>query len=309
MTQMYNPALTASMYDFESSVSYRSHKVSNSKKLNSYGAAFGTTLFPNRRKNQGNLTMGMNMYHQSLNSQFSSTSVLGSASYHVFFAKASKFSVGLNYGLFSMGMNVEDGQWASQHDGSMYNSMLLSGENLERNQINKFDCGAGIQFSQTSKKIVVPLFQFGVALFHVNQPKLNFLNGSSNQLPIRTIVNSSFAIPLGKYGSFLQTSFAYQQQSKFKSTSVGIIANIKLSEAAKTTSSYGKINVWYAGIGFGIRSKDAFIINASVQKSNWKLVLAYDFNTSSYRNSATSKNAVEIILLYNIHSFKLSSRY
>lgn len=309
MTQLYNPALTALNNDFESSVIYRSQGRASKAVYNSFGASFGTTLMPKRRKEQGNLTMGVNFYREQFNDKFSMTSALATTAYHVHVAKQSQLSVGINYGMFNVGLNPDGGQWASQHDGTRYNPNIPSGEVYSSSQITKFDVGTGVQFAQLSKKINVPIFQIGYAAFHVNQPKLSALSGDENRLKIRSVLNTSVSIPLGKKGSYIQSILSFQQQGNFSTTTVGMLAAVKLKEEAKSTSSFSGINEWYGGIGWAVRSKDAFILNVFVQKSTFKLAFAYDFTMSALNQTNNSRGAAEFILLFNVPSFSKTSRF
>lgn len=309
ITQLYNPALTASNNDIETSINYRNQWKTTNSSFVSYGASFATTLMPKRRSEQGNLTMGINFYREEMNSNFNLTSALATTCYHVFFSEKSRLSVGLNYGIYSLGSNSEDGQWASQHDGNRYNPNLPSGENYVTNTLTKFDAGAGIQYSILAKKISVPLFQVGVAGFHLNQPKLQFLNGSSNQLPIRAVIHGQLALPLGKKGSYIQGNLSHQQQSRFYTTTVGINTAIKLNEAARSTSSVSKIDELYAGIGCATRVNDAFILNLFLQKTRWNIAFAYDFTISRLAQSNHSKGALEFSLQYNIPTLQQRARY
>lgn len=308
-TQLYNPALTALNNDFESSVIYRTQGRASNAVYNSFGASFASTLLPKRRKEQGNLTIGVNFYREQFNDKFSMTSILATTAYHFHIGKQTQFSAGINYGIFNVGLNPDGGQWASQHDGVRYNPNVPSGEVFSSGQITKLDVGSGLQLSQLSKKISVPLFQFGYAAFHVNQPKLSTFSGVVNRLQIRSVFNTSIAFPLGIKGSYLQSTLSYQKQGKFQTTIVGMLAAIKLKEEAKSTSSYSNVNEWYGGIGWAIRSKDAFILNVFVQKSSFKLAFAYDFTISTLNQTNNSRGAAELILLFNVLSFQRNARF
>ncbi len=309
VTQLYNPALAASNFDLEASVNYRSQWKSANSSFASYGATFATTLMPKRRKQQGNLTVGVNFYREEMNNDFSATSALMTTSYHIFLSRNSQLSAGINYGLFNLNLNPDNGEWASQHDGTRYNANIPSGEMISFNQLTKFDAGAGLQYALLNDKITPHSLQIGVAGFHVNQPKFGFVGNSTNRLPMRFVVHGQFAVPLGKKGSYLQGNFSYQQQSTFKTTTIGAIAAVKLKERAKSTSSFSKVDEWYTGIGCAIRTKDAFILNIFVQKSNWNLAFAYDFTTSHLKRTNNSRGAMELVLQYNISSFQQKARY
>ena len=308
ITQLYNPSLTAANADFESALSYRNQGKSTQSNFNVYSLSFATSLMPKRRKRQGNLTMGLNVYKEQMKNKFSINSALISTAYHISITEKSRFSAGVNYGVFNISTDVDNGMWGSQFDGTRFNPNIASGEIQSLSNITKFDVGAGVSFAQLSNKINVPIFDFGLAVFHLNQPKIS-LYSTDNRLPMRIVMNSSVALPLGKKGSYIQATYVFQHQSKFNTNTLGVQTAIQLKSSAQTTSSISKINSWYVGAGVAVRIKDAFITNIFVQKSSFKLSFAYDFTTSSFQKSNRSMGALEFVLQYSIKNYNLNSRY
>jgi type IX secretion system PorP/SprF family membrane protein len=308
ITQLYNPSLTAANVDLESSISYRNQGKSTQSSFDVYSLSFATSLMPKRRKRQGNLTMGLNVYKEQMRNKLSVNSALISTAYHISVSEKSRFSAGVNYGIFNISTDADNGKWGSQFDGASFNPNLVSGEVQSYSKITKFDVGAGIAFSQLSTKITVPVFDFGLAVFHLNQPKTTLYN-TDQRLPMRIVLNSSGALPLGKKGSYIQTSYVFQHQSKFNTNTLGILGAIHLKSTAQSTSSVSKINSWYFGGGVAVRFKDALIANIFVQKSNFKLSFAYDFTTSKLQKSNRSMGAIEFVLQYSIKSYNLNAKF
>ena len=309
LSQLYSPAFCALNNKMEASVFYRTQWKVIGSPFNAFGASFGTTVQPKRRSNKGYLAVGFNAYSEQLGQSSFINSVTASTTYHLRLGATSTVSVGLNMGVMTAEINPSSGTWESQHNGLVYDPTMSSGENFQIYQKNAFDAGSGFVYSLKSKKSKQNILQVGMAMFHLNGPDLSHLTNSSSHVPIRTVVHASSTLGLGPKGSFIQPSFLFQNQGKFNSLTIGAMAKIKLMEKAKSTSSFGKVNEIYAGFGFYVRTNDAVILNASIQKSNWTASLAYDFTTSMLNEANNSRGALEVQLMFVIPSFVKGSRY
>jgi type IX secretion system PorP/SprF family membrane protein len=307
ISQLYNPALVALKTDMSAAVSYRTQWRAVGSPFTAMSASFASTVEPFHRKSEGHLAVGFNAYREQMSRQGSATSVSMNVAQHISLSKTSSLSLGLNFGVYGTAFNEENGAWESQHNGLFYDENLASGEVFESNQQVNFDVGSGIVYAVRSRNHNLKLFQFGLAAFHLNRPDISFMSDGSSKLPIRTVLYSTFAIPIGKRGSHIEGSMLYQNQMKFNSFTLGAMAKIKLVEKAKTTSSTSKVNEVYAGLGMYFRGKDALIFNAQIQKTNWTASLAYDITVSSLKNN--SKGAIEVQLSYTVPTFRKNSLY
>tara|TARA_R110002072_G_scaffold286113_1_gene451094 strand:+ start:14945 stop:15958 length:1014 start_codon:yes stop_codon:yes gene_type:complete len=308
LTLLHNPALAALKNEVEASVSYRTQWQKNNAPFKTVGASVSSSLQPKRRPGKSYLAMGVNFYEEQVGRQSSNLSLMLSTTYHLKMSKLSTLSVGISIGYYRTQLS-EEGTWEKQHNGQFFDPSLPSGELFINSQRGSFDSGTGLVYSLKSKKQQVNLFQFGTAFSHLNKIKNSSLTNGKSRLPIRSTVFSSFAIPIGKKGSYIEAKAIFQNQNKFNYLTIGAITKIKLLEKAKSTSSISKLNEIYAGIGLYIRNRDALIFNALIQKSNWTISLAYDVTTSNLKRANNSFGALEIQLRFTVPTFKMKSHF
>jgi type IX secretion system PorP/SprF family membrane protein len=299
---LYNPALVALKNDMNANVSYRTQWRSVGAPYSAVGASFESTLQPKRGQTKGHIALGFNAYREQMSRHGEVHSFSLNAVKHLVISKQSTISFGMNLGLFGASFNADNGMWESQHNGLFYDENLQSGEVFDANQLMSFDVGTGMVYSARSKDNELKSFQVGVSAFHLSRPDISVVSNGTSRLPIRAVLHTSFTLPLGKKGSYLESSLLFQNQQKFNSFMLGAMANFKLKEKAKTTSSDAKVNALYAGFGIYLRAKDALIFNAQVRKTNWTFALAYDLTVSTLRGN--SRGATEVQLRYTIPSYR-----
>jgi len=301
ISQLHNPAVIGLRNDMEAGVSYRTQWRSVGSPFTAIGASFYSTTDPDHRKQDGHLTLGLNAYREQMSRTGSATSVTMNVAQHIALTKRSTLSLGMNFGVYARSINEENGMWESQHNGLFYDQNLASGEVFESTQRVRFDIGSGMVYSFRTRQ-QKPLVRAGFAAYHLNQPDISYTSSVVSVLPIRSVLFTSFVLPLGKKSPYsLEGTLLYQNQRKFHSFMIGGMVKAKLVEKVKTTSANAKLSSWDAGIGMYIRGKDAFIINAQLERSEWKASLAYDMTFSTLKNH--SKGAVEFQLSYTIPKY------
>lgn len=309
LSQIYNPALTALKNDVDATITHRTQWRSLSSPFTSMNASIGIVAQPKHREDQGYLAFGLNSYSEQMSNQASITSFSLNPTYHLPFTKKMMFSAGLNIGYYGTQINPEGGTWESQHNGLVYDPSIDSGEEFARTSTGNVDAGTGFLLSVKSDKIKARLFQVGFAAFHLNKPDISYLKDGSSKLPIRAVINASSAIPLGRKGSYIEVLGVYQNQLKFNSLTIGAMGKVKLAEKAATTSSVSKVKEIYAGLGMYVRNADAFILNATVQSTNFSASLAYDITVSNLKMANKSRGALELQLQFMIPSLVKRSRF
>lgn len=306
ISQLYNPALVSVDHDMAATVSYRNQWRALGAPYSAMGASFESTLQPKHGK-KGHIALGFNAYREQMSRHGEVLSFSLNGVKHLKISKQSSIGVGMNVGLFGASFKAENGMWESQHNGLFYDENIQSGEVFESNQIMTFDVGTGMVYNLKSKSNKLKSFQAGLSAFHLSRPDLSVVSNGTARLPIRMVFHSSFTLPLGKKGSYIEGSILYQNQKKFNSFMIGSMAKIRLSEKATSTSANAKVNALYAGFGMYLRAKDAVIFNAQVQKTNWTFSLAYDLTVSTLRGN--SKGSTEVQLSYTIPSYNKQLLY
>ena len=109
LSTIYNPALTALKNETEGILTHRSQWRKVGSPYTANMVSFGTTLMPNRRKNQGYLALGFNGYNEQMNKTSSISSFVVNSAYHVYFTEQIKLSTGINAGYYGFKMDEAKG--------------------------------------------------------------------------------------------------------------------------------------------------------------------------------------------------------
>jgi type IX secretion system PorP/SprF family membrane protein len=289
----FNPALTALNYRIQGQISYRSqwHKIGSPFVANCFNV--GSNLSPFNKTKNGHLSLGLNFYNEQMSKVliFNSLSVL--TSYHLKLNQKMLLSFGFNFGFFQLKVDLQKGSWESQHNGLYYDPNLNSGETFSINQQTKFDIGSGLVY--TFKPSDRLNFQTGLSAYHLNNPNISLNSNYQSKFPIRYVGFLTNKYDLSNKIT-IKSQVLFQHQLKFNSLLFGSIVLLKFREKSKFTSPYSKKKELYAGLGLYYRSKDAFIINMSIQKNNWSFNLAYDVNISNLKIISNKRGAIELQL-------------
>ena len=303
LSQLYNSALTGLNNELDASVSYRTQWRKLGTPFNAYSATVGSVLQPYKRNKKGKFALGASLFREQTAVNSSVTSFTVAPTYHLKLTKYSSLSLGFNVGYFGLTFNEQNGSWESQHNGLFYDETILSGEVFETSTNHSFDIGSGLIYTLKNRRDM-KIVQVGGSLFHLNKPTISFTSIEEDKLPIRKVAFASVAIPFGTSYSYVELKGLYQNQQHFKSLTYGAMLKVKLMEKALFTSSNSKQNSLYLGFGAYLRNNDAFILNLSLQKTNWKLGIAYDITTSKLKQANNKQGATEIQFWYSIPSFK-----
>ncbi|MFN8300136.1 MAG: PorP/SprF family type IX secretion system membrane protein [Chitinophagales bacterium] len=173
--------------------------------------------------------------------------------------------------------------------------LTRNGEYFGRNKVVYGDAGAGILISGITKKETN--LYFGVALNHVNQPKVSFypngLEGNvagRERMYMKISMHGGAAIPVGKRLSIMPNFLVLVQGPAYE-FNVGcnfktIVGNPTLS---KTAVHFG---MQYRGLF------DAVIFNTRIDYKGLSVGLAYDMNISKLMPASKTVGAPEVAILY-----------
>ena len=303
LSQLYNPALTGLNNELDASLTYRTQWRKLGSPFTAYAASFGSILKPFSKHRKGKFALGGNLYKEQMAANASCTSFSVSPTYHLKLTENSSLSLGFNIGYYGVSFNEANGSWESQHNGLYFDENIISGEVFQSATQHAFDLGSGLIYT-LKNSWDMKIIQVGGSLFHLNKPNLSFTSAGQSKLPIRKVAFASVSIPFGKSFSYVELKGLYQNQQNFKSLTYGAMIKIKLLEKALFTSSNSKMNSLYLGFGAYIRQNDAFIINLSLQRVNWKLGISYDLTTSKLQEANNKQGATELQFWYTIPSFK-----
>jgi len=300
-----NPALAGVNAPMQGIMNYRSQWKSVASPYKTFAASFDARLNDKKRNKSGILVAGINFS----NDQAGSTKLITnnanlSFGYHLLLNDKSTLGVALNTGFGQRSFDPNSGRWGSQFNGKEYDASLSSGETFASNGFSYFDAGTGIVYSYKDGDDYTPSndgksFNVGFAAYHVNKPKYSFMNNSSERLSVRY---SAFANAIigqrNSNWSFLPGVY-YQLQGKAQEILIGSSVKYCVSEGSDVT---GFNKSTYVSFGAYFRTKDAFILRAMLEWSDFSIGLAYDVNVSNLRTVSNTKGGAEIFLRYNMGS-------
>ena len=208
-------------------------------------------------------------------------------------------SAGVQGGFGSRKADLRGVTFMNQWDGSTFNPDLNSGEQNTLNSFTYMDASAGIYYvfdggQNSFSRNNDFKFKLGVAGFHLNQPKMKYIDGSSDKLHRKYVGNIGIEAdfvgqPLGIEANFVQ----FVQGGHFESL-LGLIMKYRFSNSTKIT---GNTTDAFIGIGCYARFKDAVIPTVVMDWKGFHFGISYDVTVSSLRR-ANSGGSLEFSLAY-----------
>jgi type IX secretion system PorP/SprF family membrane protein len=208
-------------------------------------------------------------------------------------------SAGVQGGFGSRKADLSGVTFMNQWDGSTFNQTINSGEQNTLNTFTYADASAGIYYVFDGGKSSFSRnndfkFKLGVAGFHLNKPKMKYIDGSSDYLHRKYVgnigVESDFVgSPIAIEGNFVQ----FVQGGHYESL-LGFIMKYRFKNATKIT---GNIQDAFIGIGSYVRFKDAVIPTVVIDWKGFHFGISYDVTTSELRK-ANSGGSLEFSLTY-----------
>jgi len=299
--QLINPALTG-LYDgyYRGIVNYRNQWPAMGKPYNTFMGAFDAPL-ELKRKEGAYIGAGAYFYSDKAgDSRFGTTQANLSVSAILPTSRASKFSVGLQFGLAQHSANLSAIHWPNQYNGNSYDPNISPNEQLNKNSFMNFDMGAGINYelmssSGTIEGKNITKFDVGAGFFHATMPLQKYSIGSKENLYPKFIFNTSlrYDVPGTKVG--IIPSAIYMMQGPASELNIGMLLRYKIHQGTKITGFYTE-SAFSAGLHY--RFKDAISPQVYFEFSDYAFGLSYDFNVSTYGEVKKSAGGLEISIKY-----------
>jgi type IX secretion system PorP/SprF family membrane protein len=167
-------------------------------------------------------------------------------------------------------------------------------ESFAQNRIMYGDVAFGALYSGVFKNDLN--FYFGVAMSHLNQPKISFkpsgTEGTSQErLYFKTTIHSGLSIPVGKRLFIMPHVMALVQGPSYE-FNVGCNFKTMLGSNTATSKTALHLGLQYRGL------LDALILNARVDYKGFSAGLSYDINISKLTPASQTVGAPEVSLMY-----------
>ena len=238
---------------------------------------------------------GINLFSdQAGDGQLSNNHVVLTGSFTRMLDKYSFLSFGITAGFGQRGFDLCSLRFDNLWNGDVIDPTRSSNENFDDTNIWYPDLGAGVNIRRQWRKSRTKI-DFGVGLFHVNQPDQSFYNKDKSNLPMRA---SFYAIPVvqvNEKGDIVGAATAQNQGQYFEA-----LVNVGYRYYLSTQRSK-EVAVQ---LGFGYRFNaigDAFMPAAELQYRDLMVGLSWDMNVSKFSTATKHNGGPEIAIRYIFH--------
>ncbi|MEL6867789.1 MAG: PorP/SprF family type IX secretion system membrane protein [Bacteroidota bacterium] len=208
-------------------------------------------------------------------------------------------SIGGQAGFVQSRMNVLGLLFENQFDGGALNSGLPSGEDIVFAGVNYWDVSAGIAWAYTPDRF--NSYYLGTALFHINQPRVSFMENSEELLHTKTTVYGGMELR-ANYNMSLLPRAVVLLQGPSREVNIGVLAKFNFGNV----NGYDDITALYVGTMH--RFKDAQVIITRLDYGPLGISFSYDINISSLSNASKGHGAAELAVMYKSSLFQPNRR-
>jgi type IX secretion system PorP/SprF family membrane protein len=290
-----NPALTGLVNGvFRASFNYRNQWF-NIPTLNSiapyqtYQASFDAPILRDKLGNDGLGVGGMFYTDKAGDGALTTFSGYLSIAYHKAVDRygKSQLSFGMQGGVVSKQVNINNLVFENQLDNFGFNTSLPNGENTYSGKAIIYpDVNLGVLWSSAPKDNFH--YYFGFAMDHLSRPREYFLdNDGNNRLPYLFNITGGAEIFLNRENTLsLDPSILFMLQGNAQEYNFGVALNYWVND---NVAIFG--GPWY-------RLNDAVILMAGVEFYNTRVGISYDINSSGLSTATEGQGALELSVQY-----------
>lgn len=223
----------------------------------------------------------MALVDQSMGGSFNSVNISASGSYHKALDQYGENNIGIGFQFtyVSRQINMTGLDFASQFNGSGFDTNIPSNENFARTKSSYVDLNTGILYRYKTENTEIYL---GGSLYHLIRPNTSFLKDGNFRLPMRYTVHAGSKFSVGNNGNELFLSGLYMYQAGASEKNVGIAYGIAVSE---NTSVYA--GSWY-------RIGEAILPYIGLDNKNFQMGLTYDIINSNLKKYSPKNGSFEL---------------
>jgi type IX secretion system PorP/SprF family membrane protein len=204
------------------------------------------------------------------------------------------FSIGATLGFAQRSINTTSATWGRQWDGLQYDAALATGESSGfQDSFSFLDLSIGTAVTMTGNDRFK--MSFGVGMFHLTRPRIDFL-GISDKLHIRTNVHWKAEISLGQNSvSWLVPQAMYVQHGPARMINAGLGWKYRFTERSRYTDFQNEKAITIGGM---YRFGDAFSGYLRLDIAYVGVAFNYDMNISGLKPATNGMGAMEFMLIY-----------
>jgi type IX secretion system PorP/SprF family membrane protein len=299
--QLINPAATGSFNgSFRGIINYKTQWGGLGSAYKTYATSFDMPVAKGNGR-RAHLGIGGNFYKDAAGDAnygnflggFSVAGILPVTEHH-------SFSAGIQVGFGQYSAQLSKLTWGNQFDGEGFDTEINSNEVTSLSSKLYVDMGAGIyyKFQNSSRYFLgseLKSFNVGVAAYHLNQPKQDFLGVAEEQLNMKIVAQFSGTFDISGSSVALVPSMFYAQQLKYQEITAGLLLKLGFGSETRYTGLFKQSAVLF---GAHYRVGDAIIPQFYLQFSDFMFGVSYDYNNSDLSDATNGNGGFEISLKY-----------
>jgi type IX secretion system PorP/SprF family membrane protein len=312
---LVNPALTGAV-GLRASAGYRNQWKSIDVPYKTYGASFEMRTPPfggkvkregsfgskNPEARMGNFGAGISVYKDKTgDGKMNLTQANLSLAAFIPTGEKSFLSLGVQGSYVQRQLDNAQLIFPDQYNGLGYSSSLPSGENFAAQKFTNIDLAAGVLWSfndeerriRDHKQVKASI---GFSAYHLLQPKLKYLQGSSDVTAFKYVGHGDFLISIQNSKLAIAPSYLVQLQK----TSMEILAGAMIKYYTLNDTKYTGY-VRHSSVGFGAyyRNQDAAILYGLLEwQEQYAIGISYDLNVSKLSKASNMRGGLELTLRY-----------
>jgi len=223
----------------------------------------------------------MVLFDQSMGGSFNSINISASGSYHKALDEYGENNIGIGFQFTyaSRKINMAGLDFASQFNGSGFDTNIPSNENYVRTSSSYADLNTGILYRYKTENTEV---YAGASVYHLMRPNTSYLKNGDFRLPMRYTVQAGSRFSVGENGNELFISGLYMYQAAATEKNIGLAYGISVSNEVSI----------YAGSWY--RIGEAILPYLGLDHKNFQLGLTYDIITGDLKKYSPKNGSFEL---------------
>jgi type IX secretion system PorP/SprF family membrane protein len=278
-----NPSLTGIFRgDLRAAASYRSQWASVPAPYQTFS---GTVDWKTLKRDLNLLSVGFQLQHDRAgDAALIWTQVGAMAGVAHALGKNNALSAGVGLAVTQRSFDISKLKFKNQWSGDVFDSALPTGEHFDKSSGFAPTLSAGLNWHYEPAESRTR-FDAGIGAFHLNQPKINFLDDAEQRLPTRFTLMLNGALQTGELTDIVAFGAA-QQMTKAREILLGGGVRRVLSPDVAVQFT------------LAARLGDALIPAFQVEWLNWTAGLSYDWNISDFDVATNGRGGIEIAVVY-----------
>jgi type IX secretion system PorP/SprF family membrane protein len=295
---LLNPAQAGSQQNVRGVINYRNQWSSVAQPFTTENVSFDMKLGKNDKKAFSGIGLNVNQ-DKAGDAQLKTFQIGLSYACHVHIGDKSTLGGGLFGGYFQRSINTGGLKWASQYDGTSYNSSLPSDEVTTANSIGKLDLGGGLHYEYGKGEKYMTgndrkKFSMGVSAFHLNNPAYSFY-ATGEKLHLKTVAYAAAELGIPNSDISIVPGMVFSQQGPSSEFLIGTMVQYQFKSDSKYTGFVHGSNL---SLGAYYRNNDAIIATMLLKISQFAVGVSYDINTSPLTTASKGRGGFEICLRF-----------